>query len=188
MKQSKLFGSDEVQVCNKIPLDIARALSEQVLTHVSKCLNPCEVVGSIRRSKPYCKDIDIVGVGSLEDAVKALCKHFKVEFKVKGPKVTKLYIETELGKVQIDLYCATPQTFGIHKLIRTGSAEHNMWLASYAIKNGFRLKYSEGLLKDRVVVAGKTEAGVFEALGLECPEPEKREIVEGKPLWFLART
>ena len=183
MSQRKLFG-EELEVVKEIPLAEAVRISKAVLAIVSKTLNPCEIVGSIRRKKPYCKDIDSVGVGSLENAFKALTRHFKTEFKVKGPKVTKLYIETEHGKVQIDLYCATPQTFGIHKLIRTGSAEHNMWLASYAIKNGFRLKYSEGLLKDGKVVAGETEDGVFEALSLKVPKPEKREIVDGTPVWL----
>ena len=102
---------------------------------VSGCLNPVEVVGSVRREKPFVRDIDFVGVGSLETAAKALC-HFKPEFKVKGAKVTKLYIETELGKIQVDFYCATPSTFGIHKIIRTGSAEHNIWLANYAMSKG----------------------------------------------------
>ena len=68
-------------------------------------------------------------------------------------------------------------------LIRTGSADHNMFLASYAISKGFRLKYSEGLLKDEKVIAGDTEDSVFEALGLYCPKPEEREIVNGKPIW-----
>ena len=151
---------------------------------VSGCLNPVEVVGSVRREKPFVKDIDFVGVGSLEKAAKALC-HFKPEIKVKGAKVTKLYIETELGKVQVDFYATTPETFGLNKIIRTGSADHNIWLSSWARKNGFRIKYQEGLLKNGQVVAGETEEGVFEALGLTVPAPQKREIVDGKPLWFL---
>jgi DNA polymerase/3'-5' exonuclease PolX len=182
LKQKKLFGTDEAQVCDKIPLSTAKALAEQVLSCVSPFLNPVAVVGSVRRGKPYCKDIDFVGVGSMEKAVMAVRQKFVLEFKVKGDKVTKFYITTEHGKVQVDLYCATPKTFGIHKLIRTGSAEHNMWLASYAMSKGFRLKYSGGLLKDGVVVAGEKEEGVFEALGLKCPEPSKREVVDGKPI------
>ena len=75
------------------------------------------------------------------------------------------------------------RTFGIQELIRTGSADHNMWLAVYAISKGYRLKYSTGLMKDNIAVAGVTEESVFAALGLPCPVPEKREIVNGKPLW-----
>jgi len=48
-----------------------------------------------------------------------------------------------------------------------------------------RIKYSEGLIKDNSVIAGETEKGVFEALGLPCPLPSEREIVESKPMWML---
>ena len=85
---------------------------------------------------------------------------------------------------QVDFYRATEQTFGIQELIRTGSADHNMWLASYALSKGFRLKYSEGLLKDKTVVAGETEESVFEGLGLQTPKPEEREIINNKPVWL----
>ena len=87
---------------------------------------------------------------------------------------------------QIDFYRATEQTFGIQELIRTGSADHNMWLAGNAITKGFRLKYSEGLVKDEVAVAGETEESVFTALDLPCPEPQLREIIDGKPVWLKA--
>ncbi len=183
MKQAKLFNEKELKICDKVSFETAKGLAEEVLSCFSQFLSPVEVVGSIRRHKSFVKDIDIVGVGSLPDSVRALCKKFKVDFKVKGERVTKVYVEADCGKVQVDLYYATPQTFGIHKLIRTGSADHNMWLASYAISKGFRLKYSEGLLKDGKVVAGETEKGVFEALGLPSPKPEEREIVNRKPVW-----
>jgi len=187
VKQKKLFEESETKIFDKIPLDVTQTLGAKVLAHVSEWLKPVEVVGSVRRKKPFCKDIDIVGVATpsdFENAIKALCQNFKTEFKVKGKKVTRLYIETEFGKVQVDFYCATPSTFGIHKLIRTGSADHNMWLANYAMSKGMRIKYSEGLVKEGVVVAGKSESGVFEALGLSCPEPHEREVVDGKPVWL----
>ena len=50
-----------------------------------------------------------------------------------------------------------------------------MFLASLAISKGFKLKYSEGLVKDEKVIAGYTEDSVFEALGLLCPKPAERE-------------
>ena len=69
-------------------------------------------------------------------------------------------------------------------LVRTGSADHNMWLAGCAISMGMRIRYSEGLIKDGVAVAGETERGVFEALGLRYPLPSEREIVDSKPVWM----
>jgi len=88
------------------------------------------------------------------------------------------------GLFQVDFYRAKPSTFGIHLLIRTGSADHNMWLAGYAISKGMRLKYSEGLLKDAAPIAGEDEKGVFSALGLPCPLPSEREVADNKPVWM----
>ena len=47
-----------------------------------------------------------------------------------------------------------------------------------------RIKYSEGLLKEGTAIAGETEKGVFEALGLPYPLPSEREIVDNKPDWM----
>ena len=84
----------------------------------------------------------------------------------------------------MDFYRAKPSDFGIHFLVRTGSAEHNVWLAGYAISKGMRIKYSEGLIKEGSVIAGENEKGVFEALGLLHPLPSDREIVDNKPVWM----
>ena len=187
MKQSKLFPTNEPEVLDKIPFETAQTLGKAILTILSKHMKPCALVGSVRRKKEFCRDLDFVGVASPKDfdkAFRAVKKEFKTEIKVKGDKVTRFLIDADVGRVQVDLYNATPETFGIHKLIRTGSAEHNMWLASFAISLGFRLKYSEGLMRLGLVCAGDTEESVFEALGLPCPKPEEREIENNKPIWF----
>jgi DNA polymerase/3'-5' exonuclease PolX len=98
--------------------------------------------------------------------------------------VIKINYPYEDNLFQVDFYRATEQTYGIQKLIRTGSADHNMWLAGYALSKGFRLKYSEGLIKDKVAVAGNTEESVFLMLNLQCPDPQFREVFDGKPIWL----
>jgi DNA polymerase/3'-5' exonuclease PolX len=100
-----------------------------------------------------------------------------------GKSVIKLNCPFENCLFQVDFYRATEQTFGIHELIRTGSADHNMWLAGYALSKGFRLKYSEGLLKDKTVAAGETEESVFSALDQPFTEPQLKEAADGKPVW-----
>ena len=101
-----------------------------------------------------------------------------------GNSVIKAFVPCPEGLFQVDFYRAKPSTFGIHLLVRTGSAEHNMWLAGRAFSMGMRLKYSEGLIKDGVAIAGETEQGVFESLGSPYPLPFKREIAMGKPVWM----
>jgi DNA polymerase/3'-5' exonuclease PolX len=59
-----------------------------------------------------------------------------------------------------------------------------MWLAGYALTKGYRLKYSTGLIKDEVAVAGETEESVFSALDLPWSEPQLREVINGNPIWL----
>jgi DNA polymerase/3'-5' exonuclease PolX len=50
-----------------------------------------------------------------------------------------------------------------------------------------RIRYSEGLIKNNSIIAGETEQGVLEALGLSYPLPAERAIVESKPMWLLSQ-
>ena len=88
--------------------------------------------------------------------ISEVLKHLKAKPNCSGNQTIKAYLPCHNGFFQVDFYRAKPSTFGIHLLIRTGSADHNMWLAGYAISKGMRLKYSEGLIKDELPIAGKT--------------------------------
>jgi len=186
MKQAKLFQQDEPELLPELDFDSALALANRIKNFVKVHCDKVEVVGSIRRQRPKIHDVDFV-VATPNDAewlkISAELKRMKAQTSCAGKAVIKVYLPCNNGLFQVDFYRAKPSTFGINQLIRTGSADHNMWLASYAISKGMRIKYSEGLVKDGVVVAGETEEGVFEALGLTCPVPSEREIVDGKPVW-----
>lgn len=189
-KQPKLFREDEekeLYVCSSYPLESANPLAFKVISLTDAWLNPVEVVGSVRRRKPLVRDIDIVGVGTVSNfkkAVENVVGLLDAKVKANGNQLARLLVNTTRGYVQVDLYRANPENYGILKLIRTGSAEHNVWLAKYAIKKGMRLLYSQGLIKDEKVIAGKDEKEVFEALGLKYVVPPEREIVNGKPVWL----
>ncbi len=187
MKQTKLFGNDympEPQVLSKLDIVNAQALALRVQGAISPLCDRFQLVGSIRRKKASVGDIDFVIIATDANWGKLL-QSLKIPKAIcAGPSVIKFNFPCEDKMFQVDFYRATEETFGIQMLIRTGSADHNVFLASYAISKGFKLKYSEGLLKDEKVIAGYTEDSVFEALGLLCPKPEEREIVNGKPIWL----
>jgi DNA polymerase/3'-5' exonuclease PolX len=147
-----------------------------------------EVAGSIRRQRPKVHDVDFVVVAKSDSDWQRINEVLKRRLKAKsncaGNQLIKAYVPCLNGFFQVDFYRAKLSTFGIHMLIRTGSAQHNCWLAGHAISNGMRLKYSEGLIKDNVPIAGEDEKGVFSALVLPYPLPVEREIVEGKPVWM----
>ncbi len=186
VKQAKLFGGEEPVALTKLELAKAKILANHVEHIIKPLFSKTAVVGSIRRQKQTVGDVDFVTVGNDYNwtQIVQLLKKEKAGIICAGKNVIKLNCPFEGCLFQVDFYRATEQTFGIQELIRTGSADHNMWLAGYAMSRGFRLKYSEGLIKEGVAVAGETEVSVFSALGLQCPEPKLREVVDGKPVWL----
>jgi DNA polymerase/3'-5' exonuclease PolX len=186
-KQSTLFPENEVKVIAELDLKEAERLACQFKAVVEAQCDRIEIAGSIRRQKTKVHDIDFVVV-TKNDAewqkINEKLKNLKAKSNCSGNSVIKAFLPCQNGLFQVDFYRAKPSTFGIHLLARTGSADHNVWLAGYAISKGMRIKYSEGLIKDNSVIAGETEKGVFEALGLPYPLPSEREIVDGKPVWM----
>jgi DNA polymerase/3'-5' exonuclease PolX len=190
-KQATLFPEHAVEVLAELELAEAEKLADQVKTSESVHCELLEIVGSIRRRKPKIHDVDFVAVAKSDAEWQKIAedlKHTKARISCAGPSVFKAYVPCKNGLFQVDFYRATLQTLGINLLIRTGSAEHNTWLAGYAISKGMRLKYSEGLIKNGAAIAGETEEGVFNALGFPYPQPQEREIVDRKPVWLPAQT
>jgi DNA polymerase/3'-5' exonuclease PolX len=186
-KQSTLFPENEATLIPELDLKEAERIAVQVKAAVETLCERIEVAGSIRRQKGKVHDIDFVVVAKNDaewQKINEKLKKLKAKPNCSGNSVIKAFLPCQNGLFQVDFYRAKPQTFGIHMLVRTGSAEHNVWLAGCAISKGMRIKYSEGLIKDNSTIAGGTEKGVFEALGLPCPLPSEREIEDGKPVWM----
>jgi len=184
MKQVKLFGSEEEpKVLTELDYEQAKTVATQVEQQIKPLCDSITIVGSIRRKKQQIGDCDFVAITQDANWAKIVQSLRKSKVICSGPQLIKINYPVEGGLFQVDIYRATPQTLGIQQVIRTGSADHNMWLAGYAISKGYRLKYSTGLMKGTAVVAGQTEESVFTALGLPCPTPEQREILNEKPFW-----
>jgi DNA polymerase (family 10) len=186
-KQSTLFPENEVPLLVELALKDAEKIANQVKTLVCTHCYKIEIVGSIRRQRPKVHDTDFV-VSTRNDfewqKISEELKRMKAKPNCQGSRVIKAFLPCQNGLFRVDFYRAKPSTFGIHLLVRTGSADHNVWIAGYAISKGMRIKYSEGLIKEGSVVAGETEKEVFEALGLPYPSPSEREIVDSKPVWM----
>ncbi|MBT0160196.1 hypothetical protein G4O51_09450 [Candidatus Bathyarchaeota archaeon A05DMB-2] len=186
-KQATLFQEDEAAVLPELSLQEAEKIAAQLKTALSTHCLKLEVAGSIRRQRATVHDIDFVAISKTDkdwQQITDTLKRMKAKLSCQGSSLVKAYLPYQNGLFQVDFYRAKPSTFGIHLLIRTGSEEHNMWLAAYAISKGMRLKYSEGLTQNGKAVAGENEQSVFEALGLPYPLPSQREIVDNKPAWM----
>lgn len=187
-KQTPLFPdpkpSDALNVLRRLDRAEVEALALKIIGAMEPYCEKAEVAGSIRRRKEKVNDIDIVvqpKPQSWVKAIKEIRRKFGAITEKQGTKLATLYVPFESkegqGHVQVDLYRASKRTWGILLLIRTGSAKHNIYLASLALRRGYRLAYSQGLLNEKgEVIASKTEREVFQELGLDYIQPEDREV------------
>ncbi len=158
----------------KIELETAKRIAGEVIARLSPYCSRIEVAGSIRRKKPLVKDVDIVLVPSdpwnLEHEIKGLARPLIP--KLSGEKLKRF----NYNGVQVDLYFASEETWATLLLIRTGSKENNIRLASLAKKRGWRLAASgDGLFNEKGErIAGDTEQSIYEALGLPLQQPWDR--------------
>jgi len=155
----------------KIELERAKQIAGEVTGRLSPYCRKIEVAGSIRRGRPLVGDIDLVLIPSdpwnlsLEIAGLGPVSH-------KGDKLKRV----EYKGVQVDIYFADEATWATLLLIRTGSAENNIRLATRAKKRGWRLRANgDGLFNENGKrIAGDTEESIYQALGLAYQRPEGR--------------
>ncbi|MEM1339806.1 MAG: hypothetical protein AAGF96_18745 [Bacteroidota bacterium] len=161
---------------------IANAIMGQLAPHCDRI----EIAGSVRRKRPWVKDIEIVCIpkpyetGLFESGIASVVNQWK---KKKGElpcKNTQRYIpvRTQNGTTHIvlDLFLVKPENWGLQLAIRTGSAKYShLVLATGWKKRGYTSV--NGILTQR----GKQypvyeEKDLFERIGLPYVLPENREV------------
>ena len=131
-------------------------------------------VGSLRRGRETCGDIDILAVGGQPGLMDALISHPHVE-RVLGQGDTKSSVLLR-GGYQADLRLVPPESRGAAMQYFTGSKAHNINVRDRAVQLGFKLnEYGLFRVDDDSRVAGETEEGIYRALGMDWIEPELRE-------------
>lgn len=129
-------------------------------------------VGSLRRGCDTCGDLDILAIGAGPDLMDAFTSLALVD-RVLGHGPTKSSILLR-GGLQADLRLVGPESRGAAMQYFTGSKAHNIALRDRALQRGLKLN-EYGLFRDEQAIAGETEAGIYEALGLPYIPPELRE-------------
>jgi DNA polymerase (family 10) len=138
-------------------------------------------VGSLRRGCETCGDIDIlatIDASLAPSGVEGLMERFvafpRVE-RVLGQGDTKSSIRI-VGGYQADLRLVPSDSRGAAMQYFTGSKAHNVSLRDRAIQHGFKLnEYGLFRVDDDSRVAGDTEEGIYDALGMAWVPPELRE-------------
>jgi DNA polymerase (family 10) len=152
-------------------LPLARDLQKRLLgTGLFRRIEPA---GSIRRGKETVGDLDLLAVSDRpEEAARAFTSLPEVEeVLAQGPKKSSVRLS---GGFQVDLRIVPEGSFGAALQYFTGSKAHNIRLRERAVARGWKLN-EYGLFQGERMLAGGTEAGIYEALGLTYIPPELRE-------------
>ena len=132
------------------------------------------IVGSLRRGCETCGDLDILAAGAPQDLMDAFTGYSLVE-RVLARGETKSSVLLG-GGVQADLRLVPRESAGAAQQYFTGSKAHNIVLRDRAIQRGLKLnEYGLFRVEDDRRIAGETEEGIYEALGLALVPPELRE-------------
>jgi DNA polymerase (family 10) len=162
-----LHGKDR-----RTPLVEALPLARSLAGRIS-ALDPVEAAepcGSIRRFSDTVGDIDIVVATTDPTAVSEFVLGLPEVSEVIGSGGTKTSFLTREG-MQVDVRTVEPDQLGSALLYFTGSKAHNIALRQRALDRGWLLS-EYGLFEGETVIASKSEADIYQALGmLPVPAP-----------------
>jgi len=131
-------------------------------------------VGSLRRGRETCGDIDILVTGADASLLELFTRYRLIE-RVLGHGDTRSSALLQ-GGFQVDVRLVPDDCRGAALQYFTGSKAHNIALRDRAIGLGLKLnEYGVFRTADDVRVAGTTEDEVYAALGLAWVPPELRE-------------
>jgi len=145
-------------------------LAEKILSDLKPFCRKIQIVGSIRRGEKNPIDIDMVAISKVNGKEKiegVLARKGKLVRH--GEKVVSYMVQG----VKIEVYFADFDSWGAALLTYTGSSEYNIGLRMHAKKKGFKLN-QYGLFKGDEKIAGKTEKGIYAALGKSLKKPQDR--------------
>ena len=131
-------------------------------------------VGSLRRGCDTCGDLDLLASGAPPSLMDAFVGYHLVE-RVLARGETKSSVLLR-GGFQADLRLVAADSRGAALQYFTGSKAHNIALRDRAIARGLKLnEYGLFTIEADERVAGASEEGIYDALGLDWVPPELRE-------------
>lgn len=138
-----------------------------------KFVTKSSIAGSLRRKKETIGDIDILASSSQPQKVMQYFTTIEDADRILAKGRTKSSILLKNG-IQVDLRVVDEESYGAALQYFTGSKEHNIAIRETATAKGLKIN-EYGVFKGEKRIAGKTEQEVYNAVGMDCPEPEIRE-------------
>jgi DNA polymerase (family 10) len=156
-------------------LNDADAYVQPILTHLraDPAVVHCEVAGSYRRRKDTVGDIDILIASTRPRTVVRRFVSYPRVATVLAEGATRSAIVLDCG-LQVDLRVVRPVSWGAALHYFTGSKPHNIAVRARGLKRGLKIN-EYGVFRGPRRVSGRSEADVFDAVGLPWIPPELRE-------------
>lgn len=179
---------------DQMKLEQAEQIAESLKADLSPYCDRIEIAGSIRRKKPEVKDIELMCIPKFADIGTGQTTLFGGETtitenvlftylasKSEWPiiKMGEKYCQFEHidewpgNNIKVDLFTATPETWGYIFLLRTGPAEFSKWVVTELKRRGYVPKDGV-ILKNGYMIQAHEEKAVFRMLGIDYIEPEYR--------------
>lgn len=162
----------------RIPLAEAEREANQIITQLKSMDSIKKIVaaGSVRRKKPFVRDLDILASSNKPEKVTNAFTKVKNIKKVLAKGPTKATIILKSG-IQADIRVLKPESWGAGLFYFTGSKNYNISTRKIAIKKGYKLnEYGLFDKKTNKLIAGKTEKEITDKLGIPLPKPEDRNV------------
>lgn len=172
----------------RLPLVRAQPVAEQLVADLAPWCIRLEVAGSIRRQRPDVGDIELVAIPQFRNEPSSLWGD-EVPVNVLFERINVLAGEGTLERLsgaeryvklvhapsglQLDLFLATPDNWGLIFLIRTGPADYSQWLVSEARRRGHHV--SGGHLWRGTHPHG-VECSCAKTSFSPVPTPEERDV------------
>jgi DNA polymerase (family X) len=173
----------------RFSIHFANACAERLIAWLTPHCERIHIAGSIRRKCSDIGDVDLVCIPKIQPfldlfgapmtprnltahEIKRRCLAEAWLIIKAGPT----YLVFEGGGVQVDLWFCTEETWGTVLMCRTGSKEHNIWLAGLARKRGGHWDPHHGLLlPGHRGQFSRTETEIYTAIGVGFIPPEARD-------------
>ncbi len=158
-------------------LSVAQQTADELIAHLGgDGIESIIPTGSLRRGRETVGDLDLLVTGpNATAALDRMATHPRV-YEVLGRGVNKTSVKLGRDGLQVDVRALPRESFGAAMQYFTGSKEHNVAVRQRAVRMGLKLsEYGLYRVEDDSVVAGETEEGVYQALGLNWIPPEMRE-------------
>lgn len=161
----------------RIPLVLADRLSKNLMDFLRSHMEICAIaaVGSLRRRKETCGDLDILVSTEDPSPISGLmAKWNKFSNMISSGEDRIIFTTTD--DIEVDIIITVPEKFPFDLFVTTGSKSHYTALESIACELGYRLRNNSFTSESGKPVEIIDEADIYKALKMEYIPPELREM------------